>query len=47
MFLDCFSFKSLSWKVYDSNPDSWTFKFIKISAQIMNNFSNFQQTEKN
>jgi len=47
MCLDCFNFESPSWKVYDSNLDSWTFKFIKILAQIMNNFSKIQKNEKN
>jgi hypothetical protein len=37
--LNYFSFKSLSWKVYGSNLDTWSFKFIKILAQVMNNFS--------
>jgi hypothetical protein len=46
MCLDCFNFKSLLWKVCDSNPNGWMFKFIKISAQIMNKISKVQQNEK-
>jgi len=38
MCLDCFNFKTLSWKVYDSKLDKWTFKFIKILAKIINHF---------
>jgi hypothetical protein len=41
--LDCFSLKSLLWKVYSLKLDSWTFDFIKFSAQIVNNFSKVQQ----
>jgi len=36
MCLDCLNFKSLSWKVCDSKPNSWTFDFIKISTHIIN-----------
>ncbi len=43
--LDCFNFKSLSWKVCGSNPISPSFKFIKILARIMNNFSKVQQNK--
>jgi hypothetical protein len=46
MCLDCFTYKSLSRKVYGSNLDSLTFLFIKSLAQIMNNFSNFDPKKK-
>jgi alpha-galactosidase/6-phospho-beta-glucosidase family protein len=38
MCLDYFNLKSMLWKVYGSNHDSWTFDFIKISTQIINKF---------
>jgi hypothetical protein len=44
--LDCFNFKSLSWKVCGSNLNNWSFKFIKILAQIMNKFSKVWQNKK-
>jgi hypothetical protein len=33
--LTCFNFKSLSWEVCNSNPNNWTFKFIKIYAKMV------------
>ncbi len=47
MCLNCFSFNSLSWKVYGSNPNSWSFKFIKNLAQIMITFSKVSKTKIN
>jgi hypothetical protein len=32
--------------VYNSKLDDWTFKFIKILTQIMNNLSKIQQNKK-
>jgi hypothetical protein len=46
MCLDYFNLKSLPWKVCDSKRDNSTFDFIKISAQIINNFSKVRQNEK-
>ncbi len=43
--LDYFSFKS--WKAFGWIPDNWTFKFMKILAQTMNNFSKVRQNENN
>jgi hypothetical protein len=43
MCLNCFSMKSLLWKVCNLELDNWTFDFIKILAQIKNNFSKVQQ----
>jgi hypothetical protein len=36
MCIDYFSFKSLSLKVFGSKPNTWTFDFIQILAQIIN-----------
>ncbi len=47
MCLDCFNYKSMSWKVRDSNLHTWMFKFIKNLTQIMNNFSKVQKNENN
>jgi hypothetical protein len=44
--LDWLNFKLLSWKVCDSKLDNWTFKFIKISAQIINKISKVWQNKK-
>jgi hypothetical protein len=38
--------KSLPLKVWGSNLDSGNFDFIKISAQIINNFSKIWQNKK-
>jgi hypothetical protein len=40
---DCLNLKLFLWNVCNSNPDSWTFDFIKILTQITNNFSNIWQ----
>jgi hypothetical protein len=39
MCLDFLNLKSLIWKVCNSKPNNLTFDFIKILAQIIDNFS--------
>jgi hypothetical protein len=46
MSLDYLNFKSLSWKVCNSKPDSSTFDFIKILTQIINHFSKAHENKK-
>jgi len=47
MSLDYLNFKSLSWKVCNSKPNSSTFDFTKILTQIINHFSKAHEKKKN
>jgi hypothetical protein len=48
MCLDCLDFKSLNFKVYDSNLTiEILYILINVYKIIINNFSNFQQMKNN